>query len=280
MKVREKTVSSDRLYAAWNGEWSRFSNQTSQIIPVQHDTSKMVYIPEDASELEIRFTYDPWNTDEKRFASLFATIDWDGDGRTDFTQTGSPLEDARFSTMSLDGLPTGHYWSFNVEGTGIDWNLGERFRETQYKEVRVEFTMSLNITFGQGEHVIPMQDPHAQFAYWKPFGEPVEGVHINLSEHYFDLGEVKDPSAVPIEDEEGGGSNLLWYLLLFLMVGGTGTVAYVKREQLKARLTGRKKPEMARLKDEALPASDVHKPDLPVTSDGTSLPPAKAEASA
>jgi len=249
IKVRQKTVSSNKLYTAWNGEWSRFSNQTSQLIPVQHDTSKMVYIPEGASDLELRFTYDPWNTDDKRFASLYATIDWDGDGRTDFTQTGSPLEDARFSTMSLDGLPTGQHWSFNVEGSGIDWDIGDRFRETQFKEVRVEFTMSLNISFAQGEFTIPEQDPHAQFAYWKPFGEPVEGVHINMTENYYDLGEIKDPNAVPLEDDEEGGSNLLLILLILCILAVIAVVVYVKRERFKAVIGGVRKPEVAHVKE-------------------------------
>jgi len=161
MKVREKTVKTSKLYSAWNGEWSRFANQTNQIIPMNHDTSKMAYIPETASEIEVRFTFDPWNTDDKSIVSLYAAIDWDGDGRSDWSQTGPALEDARFDVISLSGLPTGTYWSFNVEGRGIDWDLGDRFRETQYKEVKAEFTMSLNLSFEPGDHVIPEQDNHA-----------------------------------------------------------------------------------------------------------------------
>ncbi|MBN1538900.1 MAG: S8 family serine peptidase [Candidatus Thermoplasmatota archaeon] len=236
MKVRERTVSTGKLYSAWNGEWSRFSNQTNQIIPMNHDTSKMVYIPETASELEVRFTFDPWNTDEKSAVSLYAAIDWNGDGETDWTQTGSPLQDARFDVISLSGLPTGDYWSFNVEGQGIDWNLGERFRETQYKEVKAEFTMSLNLTFPQGDHVLPPQDNHAQFAYWKPFGDRIEGTNINITEYYYDLGAVKDPNAVEETPEKEGGMGWLLVLLVLAILATVAVVVYLKRSQLKGMI--------------------------------------------
>lgn len=235
MKVREKTFEGSRLYTAWNGEWSRFSNQTSQIIPVQHDTAKMVYMPETASELELRFTYDPWNTDDKRIASLYATIDWTGDGRPDWVQTGSPLEDARIDTIALSGLPTGQYWSVNVEGRGIDWDIGDRFRETQFKEVRAEFTVSLNLTFGPGSHVLPEQDFHAGVAYWKPFGEPVDGISINITEYYYDLNEIKDPYAAPPEGKEEGGPNWLLIFLIILLVSAA-VLAFMKRKQIRRRL--------------------------------------------
>jgi serine protease AprX len=248
MKAREKTVQTGQLYTAWNGEWSRFSNQTNQAIPMNHDTSKMVYIPETASELEVRFTFDPWNTDDKRIASLYATIDWNGDGRSDWSQSGPALEDARFDVISLDGLDTGTYWSFNVEGVGIDWDFGDRFRETQYKEVRAEFTMSLNLTFEPGEHIIPVQDYHAQFAYWKPFGEPMEGTYINMTEYYYDLGEVKDPNAVTPTGGEDKGANWLLIILIILVVAGIGVFLFIKRNQLIGMFGNVKKPEAVQVK--------------------------------
>jgi len=249
MKVREKTLETNKLYAAWNGEWSRFSNQTNQVIPMNHDTSKLVYIPEDASELEVRFTYDPWNTDEKSIVSLYATIDWDGDGRTDWTQTGGALDDARTDVISLSGLPTGAYWSFNAEGRGIDWDLGERFRETQYKEVRTEFTMSLNLSFDSGAHVLPEQDLHAKYGYWKPLGDNVEGTTINVTEYYYDLGEVMDPNAVDQGPSNGKGLNWLLIFFVLAIMAAVAVVVYVKRNAIFNKINTMKKPEMAQVKE-------------------------------
>jgi hypothetical protein len=255
MKVRQKTVTTNKLYTAWNGEWSRFSNQTNQLIPMNHDTSKMVYIPETASELEVRFTYDPWNTDDKRIASLYATIDWDNDGRSDWQQSGPALEDARFDVISLSGMNTGAYWSFNVEGIGIDWDIGDRFRESQFKEVRAEFTVSLNLSFEQGDHDVPEQDYHAQFAYWKSFGEPTDGTTINMTEHYFDLGAVTDPNAV--EDTGGGesGPNWLLIILVLLALAGVGAFLYLKRNQVMGALGIKKKPEPISVKEPSASSS-------------------------
>jgi hypothetical protein len=249
MKERQKTVTTNKLYTAWNGEWSRFSNQTNQVLPMNHDTSKLVYIPETASELEVRFTYDPWNTDDKRIASLYATIDWDNDGRSDWQQTGPALEDARFDVISLSGMNTGAYWSFNVEGIGIDWDFGDRFRETQFKEVRAEFTMSLNLSFDQGDHDIPPQDYHAQVAYWKPFGDPVEGTTINLTEQYYDLGAVTDPTIVEDTGGDGGGINWLLIMLVALVLATIVVFLYVKRNQVSGALGIKKKPEPVTVKE-------------------------------
>ena len=231
MVERQRTYNTDRLYAAWNGEWSRFSNQTTSVIPVNHDTSKMVFIPEGASEMEVRFTYDPWDTDGKRVASLYVTIDQTGDGRPDWTQTGDLLADSRVSVISIPADAYGSYWSFNVEGRGVDWNLGERFRESQYKEVRTEFTISLNMTMTSGGHTLDIQDPHAGVAYWKPlipFGSEVEGTSINMTEYVYDLGRI-----TPLHEEAPsgeGGADLawLWVLLIVSMIAAAGYLGYKK----------------------------------------------------
>ncbi len=232
MMVRSKTYNTDRLYTAWNGEWSRFSNQTNSIIPMNHDTAKMVLIPEGAEKMEIRFTYDPWNTDDKRIASLFVTIDQTGDGNPDWTQTGELITDARTSEIQISPGDWGNYWSVNVEGRGIDWDIGDRFRETQFKEVRAEFTISLNMTMTSGSHVLDLQNPHAAYAKWKPWipfdSAVTEGNMINVSQHIYDLGQI-----TPIHQEEGNPNeptNLtwLWILMIIAIVGIAGYLAYVK----------------------------------------------------
>lgn len=232
MVVRSKSFKTNRIYTSWNGEWSRFSNQTNSILPMNHDTSKMVYIPEGAQEMEIRFTYDPWNSDEKRIASLFATIDQTGDGIPDYTQTGPVLTDARTSVISIDSGDWGNYWSFNVEGRGIDWDIGERFRETQFKEVRAEFTMSLNVTMGPGSHELINEDLHAGYAYWKPivpFEGPVQYTTVNMTEYVYDLGMINPMEETSSEDEGGPGMTWLWVIIILVIIGVAGYLIYTKK---------------------------------------------------
>jgi hypothetical protein len=232
MTSRSKTYPTDRLYTAWNGEWSRFSNQSNSIIPMNHDTAKVVHIPEGSEKMEIRFTYDPWNTDDKRIASLFVTVDKTGDGRPDWTQTGELLTDARTSEITIDSGDWGNYWSFNVEGRGIDWDIGDRFRETQFKEVRAEFTISLNMTMSPGSHELGIQKPFAENAYWKPwipFDAPVtEGNQINISEYIYDLGMIEPIHQEEASEDDTTNLTWLWILIVVAIVIAGGYLAYTK----------------------------------------------------
>jgi subtilisin family serine protease len=231
MVTRSKTYETNRLYTSWNGEWSRFSNQTNSLIPMNHDTSKMVYIPEGAQEMEIRFTYDPWNTDDKRIASLYVTIDQTGDGRPDYTQSGELITDARVSTIPVNQDAWDSYWSVNVEGRGIDWDIGDRFRETQFKEVRAEFTISLNVTLGSGGNELDLQDMHAKNAYWKPFvpfDNPVQDSFVNQTEYIFDLGMITPLEEESAKEEEPANLTWLWILLALAAIAGVGYFLYTK----------------------------------------------------
>jgi hypothetical protein len=232
MVVRSKTYETDRLYTAWNGEWSRFSNQTNSVIPMNHDTSKMVHIPEGAEKMEIRFTYDPWNTDDKRIASLFVTIDQTGDGNPDWTQTGELLTDARTSEIQVSSGDWGNYWSVNVEGRGIDWDIGDRFRETQFKEVRAEFTISLNMTMAGGVNVLDIDNPHAAYAKWKPWipydSGVAEGNMINVSEYVYDLGRITPLHQEEVKEEEPMNLTWLWILIIIAVIALGGYLAYTK----------------------------------------------------
>lgn len=231
MVVREKTYNTDRLYTAWDGEWSRFSNQTNSIIPMNHDISKLVEIPEGTEEIELRFTYDNWNGDTKKVVSLYVTIDQDGDSNPDWSMPPEFLNEARIATIPVSSSDWGNTWSINVEGRGIDWDLGDRFRETQFREVRSEFTVSLNATLGTGAHTLDFQDPHAKVAYWKPFipfDDQIEGTTINMTEYVFDLGYI-----TPIHGEEetggdSGGFGWIWILLILVIIGVAAYVAYTK----------------------------------------------------
>ncbi|MGA1822842.1 MAG: S8 family serine peptidase [Thermoplasmatota archaeon] len=231
MKMEQVTYETNSVYAAWNGEWSRFANQTSQPIPVNHDTSKLVYIPEGADTLTLDFSYDPWDTDGNRIASLYANIDWDGDGRADWTQSGEFFTDHRTSDVPVGGN-SGRYWSVNVEGVGIDWSLGDRFRESQFKEVRTEFTVSVNLSFSQGEFDIPEQDPHAGVATWKPLETGSSGTFINMTRYIYDLREIH--SLTEEEPAGGGGGGFNWWIILAVIaVIGAAVLGYMYYDKNK-----------------------------------------------
>jgi len=233
MKMEERTVDVGGMYCGWDGEWSRFANQTGSVIPMNHDTSKLVYVPEGAQEMELVMSYDPWQTDDNGIASLYVVIDTDGDGRVDWRQSGGLLEDTRISVLDLSGMPTGQTWIINVEGRGVSWQLGDRVRESQFREIRSEFTISLNITMAPTGGSIPVQDPHAQFAFWKPLDTTRGEGSVNITRYIYDLGEVKPLIEEDMEEGGGGGINWLLILLLLALVGGAafgGGYIYNKRK--------------------------------------------------
>ena len=235
MKSQDMTLETNGFYASWDGEWSRFSNQTGSLIPTNHDTSKLVYIPEGAESIRIDFTYDPWNTDEKRMASLYVNVDYDNDGIPDFTQSGDLLDDYRTSEISISGKQTGVYWSFNVEGRGIDWNLGSRLRDTQFKEVRTEFTISLNMTYPQGDFELGRQNHNAGVAQWKPLDRGSSGTSVNITRNIYDLGEIQ-PLGGGEGEGEGGISLGIWFfiaLIALIIAGILGYLYYRKSKDYK-----------------------------------------------
>jgi subtilisin family serine protease len=229
MKRDIKDINTDRVYAAWDGEWSRFSNRTDQIIPMNHDPSKLVLVPEGISEMELTLTYSPLSAELRGIVSLYATIDKDGDGAPDWTQSGSPLSSARTDVLEVSESDWGSIWSVNVEGRGIDWKLGDRIRDTQYREVRCEFTVSLNATFSPGTHMLPISDEHAKMAKWKPLDTGSSSSELRYERNIYDLGEVATIGGP--EHPESGSSPFIWLMVLLAAAIVCATAFYLIRRR-------------------------------------------------
>jgi hypothetical protein len=228
IKTEVRQIEADRIYAAWDGEWSRFSNQTNQVIPMNHDASKLVTIPEGISEIELTMTFTSLSAEERSVVSLYTAIDMDGDGSPDWQQSGSPLASARTDVIPVSESDWGSTWSVNVEGRGINWKLGDRIRDTQYKEVRSEFTISLNASLTVGSWLLPIGDDHAKMAKWKPIEYSGAGSTVGSERDIYDLGEVRPLGSA---DHEGTpGSPFLWlFLLLIGVIAMAAIYAYVRR---------------------------------------------------
>lgn len=234
MKTQVKPIDTNQLYTSWNGEWSRFSNQSGSVIPLNHDTSRLVYIPDGTREIELRLTYTSISADRRSFASLYATIDKNNDGNPDWTQSGPVNTESRRDVIPVSESDWGSVWSINVEGRGIDWDFGTRLRDTQFKEVRSEFTISLNATLGDGVHNISIMSNYAQVARWKPLFTGSTSTSILYERHIYDLGEVTD-----MEEEEPpseGGFPLSLLLLILALIAAVAIGGYLYNKKRKAGL--------------------------------------------
>ena len=196
---------------------------------MNHDPSKLVLVPEGISEMELTLTYSPLSAELRGIVSLYATIDKDGDGAPDWTQSGSPLSSARTDVLEVSESDWGSIWSVNVEGRGIDWKLGDRIRDTQYREVRCEFTVSLNATFSPGTHMLPISDEHAKMAKWKPLDTGSSSSELRYERNIYDLGEVATIGGP--EHPESGSSPFIWLMVLLAAAIVCATAFYLIRRR-------------------------------------------------
>ena len=99
--------------------------------------------------------------------------------------------------------------------------------------MRSEFTVSLNLSFGPGNHVLPKQDPHAGVAHWKPLsGTETEETTVNITEYVYDLRKVT-PIHVeePPAEEEGGLGWLIPLLIIMIIAAVAGYYYYTKKHR-------------------------------------------------
>jgi hypothetical protein len=202
---------------------------------MNHDTSRLVTVPEGVTEIELTMTFDPLSAERMSAAALYANIDMDGDGSPDWTQSGSPLASSRRDVIPVSESDWGSTWSVNIEGRGIDWEIGTRLRDTQYKEVRSEFTISLNATLSPGQHDLLIGETAAKNAKWKPVGNVGTDGTLSFERDIYDLGEV-GPLA-PSGGGERGGSPFSWLLLLALAaLSGVAALLYIGRRRRMSRI--------------------------------------------
>ncbi len=229
-----KYEATDTLKNSWQGEWTRFNNQTNKPDLWNTDQGHKLYIPAQASKMTVDLSYAPVSTEERfKAATINMVIDGNLDGTIDWTQSeGSPLQGNRKSELDLSGGSLseyrGQYWNFNVEGRGLGLDILDVISPSgiggeQYREVMIEYDVSVSITLdlsntielkgyardngleeireGIKGVVIKPSNMGAVVGQWE-FGKPsreynATGSHIAIHKEQYDLGR-----AVPEEDVE------------------------------------------------------------------------------
>ena len=134
--------------------------------------------------------------------------------------TTPELDGTRIQTITVSGND-GRYWRFGIEGHGVKWH--RIISQKQFKEVRIEYEMSVAINFGQGFGTIavPPLDPHAIVADLK-FADPSEDYtvgNISIVKHVYNINNVTwSPQVEPPPVPESSGINWVAWLLLLLIV--------------------------------------------------------------
>ena len=149
---KDVTQSTDTIESTWKGEWVKFNNQTSNVVPFYTDESHFLYIPHEANTLKLTLSFTAIQTEKPQVGTLSLIIDSNGDGNPDWSQPLSP-EENKVSEINLEssGLSgsRGAVWVFNIQGQGFVTPIINLIKDNQYYEARIPYTASAVIIVDQ-----------------------------------------------------------------------------------------------------------------------------------
>jgi hypothetical protein len=218
----EKT---NTLVTEWNGEWTRFTNQTTGTA-ISTDQSHFVYIPEEATKLVLDLKYERISTSEGLKGALVRmVIDYDDDGVPDWPQSITEYEEHYELDLTSGGFSSnrGKTWNFNVEGVGFNFGqiIGNPIGSNFY-EVTVEYSIDLKLVLDVSE-----DDPSLEFEEHSPkfaqlrFGPPTDDYssgEIEMPMLYFDLTKVEPLVKPEVKPELLEDMDWLWWILLLIIL--------------------------------------------------------------
>jgi hypothetical protein len=241
---KEIVKATDHLRASWSGEWCRFNEQSTNPTNVlfEANQTKMVYIPAGAEEVEVSLSWPLVDLTQRIVGTLGFDVDTDSNGGWDYQSSISPdLDGSRIETVPVSGSD-GRYWTFGIEGHGVKWH--RILEQQQFKEARIEYEMSVSITFGQGFGTIEVPPLSkgaivADLKFAQPTDEYTMG-NISMMKPVYDLNAVSwEPGNEPPPVPESSSSGLGWWLLLlFILV--VLVVAFVIAKQQPESTAGRR----------------------------------------
>jgi len=213
----------DQLRSSWSGEWARFNEQSTNPINAvfEANQTRMVYIPAGAEQVRVSLSWPAVDNILRIVGTLGFQIDFDGNGGWDYSSSISPdLDGTRSETIATSGND-GQYWTFGIEGHGVKWH--RIFEQQQFKEARIEYEMSVSITFGQGFGTIEVP-PLSKGAvvvnlkFTQPTGDYTMG-NISIVKPVYNLNNITwqpEVETPPFPDE--GSFSFSWWWIIFLLL--------------------------------------------------------------
>ncbi len=220
------------LFAQWDGEYSRYLDQFGRSLTTVNQT-KNVFVPSGVGRAIIDLSYNPLDASELAAGDLSFTIDYDNDGTEDYTGDMSPiLSGNRHEEVAVESSNTNMLWAFGIVGQGF--KLQNPIRENSYVELRIEYTISVQLVYAgesEEESFIDFKGENSMIAPLK-FGSPVdsyEGEELKMTVDQYDLDKVEYYKIEERNKKEEGGP--IWTLFIFalLVVGVIGYIIVKKR---------------------------------------------------
>jgi hypothetical protein len=254
IEVKNISTDSDKLISNWEGDWTRFTNQTTypnQMLST--DQSHFIYVPEEASKMILDLNYEPIQSSGQLIgvARIRLVIDYDGDGNPDWPESTTYSNTHSEIDLNSGGFASNKdkQWTFNIEGVGFgipDAPSGNLIGESYY-EITVEYTADLRLIFDSS----PQEPINANFSNYDPnnpkigtlkFGGPTSSYSnqdINIYQLFFNLGNVRslEPYEPPGEPAKPQTPWYVWLLLAvaFMVLAGLFYRKYMKQLEKQKR---------------------------------------------
>lgn len=223
------TTGSNKLVTQWDGDWTRFTEQSTSPNVMSTDQSHYVFIPEEANQLTVALHYDPIQTSNELItaAGIRVIIDYNDDGTPDWQGSMSPRDQPETIELSSGGFGSnlGKLWRFNIEGYGFGLpnTPPGTFIGESYYEVTVHYSLDLEIIFDSPSNKIinsnfSSYDPNDPKINNLRFGGKTAGYQqeaLNLYTSFFNLrnvGPIEEPQ-IPEKEEEFEAPWYIWLLL-------------------------------------------------------------------
>jgi serine protease AprX len=233
MVVVNESEKTNVLSVQWEGEYSKYNDQLGKTI-FEVNLTKYVFVPEGVERVIIDLAYDPVDASEMIVGDLTYTIDYNNDGNVDVTGGIEPvLSGNRHEEIDVGDSNTNSLWAFGIMGQGV--KAQNPIRENSYVELRMEYTMSVQLilgALGDEPFYIDFNEDNSMIEPLR-FGSPApgfEGGEVAMGINYYDLDavELKEPPKIQLKEEEG----IPWILGIvpLLMLGILG-LYYVRKRK-------------------------------------------------
>lgn len=145
----EVALDTDRLRHSWKGDWTHMNNgpvgTTGQF---STDDSHFMWVPEGATELEVRFSSTPYNTGRMQVGALQLTIDLGEDGSNDAQGVGDFSEDTWTYLLPVDSEHWNTWAEFDVVGNAVGAGVVD---DQEFWEPMAAYSVDAVLTFDLSE---------------------------------------------------------------------------------------------------------------------------------
>ena len=226
MVTQPGAANTDTLITQWNGEWTRFTNQTSST-SISTDQSHFIYIPEVAEKLILDLEYERISTSQGlKGAVIRVVIDYTDDGVPDWPDSITYYEDHSELDLTSGGFNQnrGKTWNFNIEGVGFNipgLTLGNPIGQNFY-EVTVEYSANVKLILNVVEEdaILEFEKYSSKFGQLR-FGPPTDDYNngkIEMQLIYFDLTKLEPLEPPEVPPEPFISADWLWWLLMLAVL--------------------------------------------------------------